>query len=118
MQTCYKNLVLGIVFCVSLFALNSSCVFAHNAAPTLYDITALKPGMEFTHRDLKYESLNKGQINNTEYVKTTAKIKKNIYDSYLEVGFSEDQALALMINDNIRLMDNIKKMSQNSAKKK
>lgn len=60
----------------------------------------------------------KDYANNTEYVKTTAKIKKNIYDSYLEVGFSEDQALALMINDNIRLMDNIKKMSQNSAKNK
>lgn len=82
MQTCYKNLVLGIVFCVSLFALNSSCVFAHNAAPTLYDITALKPGMEFTHRDLKYKSLNKGQINNTEYVKCKVTFSKPI--TYIE----------------------------------
>lgn len=49
--------------------------------------------------------------NNTEYPATVAKVKKNMYDAYLDAGFNEDQALALMINDNIRLMDNIKKQS-------
>ena len=56
--------------------------------------------------------------NNTDYPATVAKVKKNIYDAYLEAGFNEDQALALMINDNIQLMNNIKKLSSNSTSSK
>ncbi len=42
-----------------------------------------------------------------------------MYDAYVNVGFTEDQALALMINDNIKLMDNIKKVTtkSNTSKK-
>jgi hypothetical protein len=50
----------------------------------------------------------KDYSNNTEYPATVAKVKKNMYDAYINVGFTEDQALALMINDNIQLMKNIK----------
>ena len=50
----------------------------------------------------------KDYADNTEYFKTSAKIKKQIFDAYIEAGFNEDQAIAFMINDNIRLMDNIK----------
>lgn len=50
----------------------------------------------------------KDYANNTEYFKTSAKIKKQIFDAYIDAGFNEDQAMAFMINDNIRLMDNIK----------
>lgn len=56
--------------------------------------------------------------NNTEYPETVAKVKKNMYDAYLAVGFNEDQALALMINDNIQLMNNVKKLSSKSASSK
>lgn len=49
--------------------------------------------------------------NNTEYPAIVAKTKKNLYDAYVEAGFTEDQALALMINDNIQLMKNIKQIS-------
>ncbi len=55
---------------------------------------------------------------NTEYPGICAKIKKNTYDAYVNVGFTEDQALALMINDNIRLMENIKKSSNRVSAKK
>lgn len=41
---------------------------------------------------------------NTEYPAIQARIKKNMFDAYVNVGFTEDQALALMINDNIQLM--------------
>lgn len=53
----------------------------------------------------------KDYSNNTEYPATVAKVKKNMYDAYISVGFSEDQALALMINDNLQLMKNVKQIS-------
>lgn len=53
----------------------------------------------------------KDYSNNTEYPVTVAKVKKNMYDAYVSVGFTEDQALALMINDNIQLMKNMKEIS-------
>ena len=56
--------------------------------------------------------------NNTEYSATVAKVKKNMYDAYLAAGFNEDQVLALMINDNIQLMNNIKKQSAKSISTK
>lgn len=52
---------------------------------------------------------------NTEYPATVAKVKKNMYDAYLAVGFNEDQALALMINDNLKLMKNIERMGNKSS---
>lgn len=52
--------------------------------------------------------------NNTEYPAIVARTKKNMYDAYVSVGFTEDQALSLMINDNIKLMKNVKHIS-NSA---
>lgn len=55
---------------------------------------------------------------NTEYPAIQAKTKKNMFDAYVNVGFTEDQALALMINDNIRLMENIKKSSNIVSAKK
>ena len=41
-----------------------------------------------------------------------------MYDAYLAAGFNEDQALALMINDNIQLMNNVKKLSSKSTSSK
>lgn len=60
----------------------------------------------------------KDYSNNTDYPATVAKAKKNMYDAYVNVGFSEDQALALMINDNIQLMKNIKNSTKSSTAKK
>lgn len=48
---------------------------------------------------------------NKEYPAIVANTKKNMYDAYVNAGFTEDQALALMINDNIQLMKNIKQIS-------
>ena len=60
----------------------------------------------------------KDYSDNTEYPAIYAKIKKNTYDAYVNAGFTEDQALAIMINDNIRLMENIKKSSNKISTKK
>ena len=54
---------------------------------------------------------------NTEYPAIRAKIKKNMFDAYVNVGFTEDQVLALMINDNIQLMKNIQKSVNNASVK-
>lgn len=61
-----------------------------------------------------FVDIYKDFANNTEYPAVVAKAKKNMYDAYVEAVFTEDQALALMINDNIKLMDNIKKVSSKS----
>ena len=58
----------------------------------------------------------KDYSNNTEYPAVVAKTRKNMYDAYVSVGFTEDQALALMINDNIQLMKNVKQISFSSNK--
>lgn len=59
----------------------------------------------------------KDYSNNTEYPSVVAKTKKNMYDAYVSVGFTEDQALALMINDNIQLIKNLKQISASTNKK-
>ena len=56
--------------------------------------------------------------NNKEWFGLAAKVKRNMYDAYVEAGFTEDQAMALLLNDNIRLMENIKKTSGNASKSK
>ena len=58
----------------------------------------------------------KDYSNNTEYPAVVAKTRKNMYDAYVSVGFTEEQALALMINDNIQLMKNVKQLSSSSNK--
>ena len=76
------------------------------------------------YKPMAYETANiimdiyKDFANNTEYPRTVAKVKKNMYDAYIAAGFNEDQALALMINDNIQLMNNIKKQSSKSTSPK
>lgn len=59
----------------------------------------------------------KDYSNNTEYPAIVAKTKKNMYDAYISVGFTEDQALALMINDNIQLIKNVKQITTSANKK-
>lgn len=69
--------------------------------------------------DLAQETVEmyKDYSNNTEYPTIIAKTKKNMYDAYISVGFTEDQALALMINDNIQLMKNMKRVSSSVDKR-
>ena len=78
---------------------------------------ALIEGMIEKYKPMAYETaeivmdIYKDLANNTEYPAIKAKVKKNMYDAYLAAGFNAEQALALMINDNIQLMNNIKKQS-------
>lgn len=58
----------------------------------------------------------KDLVNNKELSELQARSRRNSYDAYVEVGFTEDQALALMLNDNLQLMDNMKNIQQSSKK--
>ena len=53
---------------------------------------------------------------NDRYPKIRAMSAKKMYDAFVNVGFSDDQALALMINDNIQLMKNIKDSAAKTLK--
>lgn len=40
-----------------------------------------------------------------------------MYDAYVEIGFSEDQAMALILNDNLQLMKSIQKIKTTANSK-
>lgn len=56
--------------------------------------------------------------NNTDLFAVEAKLRKNQFDAYKAVGFSDEQAIAFIINDNLRLVEQMKKTSTSAAKKK
>ncbi len=58
----------------------------------------------------------KDYANNTEFPETKARVFKNAYDAYMNVGFTADQAMALLINDNLRLMEAAKTSSKSKKK--
>ena len=47
--------------------------------------------------------------NNTEYFNAKAKVRKNQYDAYVEVGFTKEQAMVFLLAD----IDNMKKSISN-----
>lgn len=64
------------------------------------------------------EDIYRDYSNNTEHPALVARVKKNMYDAYVDAGFTEDQALALMINDNIQLMERIQRQASRANTKK
>lgn len=58
-------------------------------------------------------------VKNDDYYKVVAENKRNMYDAYVKTGFSEDQAMALVLNDNLQLMKSIQnaKTTTNSKNK-
>lgn len=55
--------------------------------------------------------------NNTEICEIAATRKKNQFDAYVKAGFTEDQAIAFILNDNLQLVKNMEKLSSNSSAK-
>ncbi len=54
---------------------------------------------------------------NKEFFKVKARIRKNQFDAYCAAGFSEDQAMALLLNDNLQLMKNFQQSVQQAHNK-
>lgn len=55
---------------------------------------------------------------NTDHPSVVAKVKRNMYEAYLEAGFTEDQAMTLMVNDNSQLIKFANKLSTSMKEKK
>ena len=51
----------------------------------------------------------KDYANNTEFFITKAKVRKNQFDAYVEVGFTKEQAMMFLLND----IENMKKSISN-----
>lgn len=77
-------------------------------------IEKYKPAVYGTLKELS--KLRDDFAENKDWFKTTAKIKKQMFDAYVEVGFTEDQAVAFILNDNLQLMKNLKDSMQNASK--
>lgn len=52
-----------------------------------------------------------------DYYKVVAENKRNMYDAYVKTGFSEDQAMALILNDNLQLMKSIQSVKTTTSSK-
>ena len=62
---------------------------------------------------LLHEGLNvySDYVNNTELFALEAKGKRNYYDALVNAGFTEDQALTIMIHDDVKFMSNLSQFS-------
>lgn len=63
-------------------------------------------------------NITKDYANCTEYFETCAKIKRQQFDAYVNAGFTEEQAIAFIINDNLKLMEQVKNSSSKVSVKK
>lgn len=52
-----------------------------------------------------------------EVFDTMAAVKKNMFDAYVKAGFTEEQAIAFILHDNLQLVKNLKEVSVNQSKK-
>lgn len=64
--------------------------------------------------ELLHELLNvyKDFANNKELPAASAQAKRNAFNAYVEAGFSEEQAMAILISDNLHLMKNMQDQSR------
>lgn len=60
----------------------------------------------------------KDYANNTEYFTTVAKSRKNQFDAYIDIGFTEDQAMSLLLNDIKKLSEQVNKTTSSIGNKK
>lgn len=77
-------------------------------------VTIFKPAMYTAGKELL--NILKDFSNQTEYFDTIAKIKKQYFDSYVGAGFTEEQAFSLMIDDAMRMKEELSKMKGGNQK--
>ena len=60
----------------------------------------------------------KDYADNKEIFVTIAKVKKNQFDAYIEVGFTPEQAMTFLLNDMTNMKNNVSKFASGVAKAK
>ena len=60
----------------------------------------------------------KDYADNTELFAIMAKVKKNQFDAYVEVGFTPEQAMTFLLNDMTNMKNNVSKCASGVAKAK
>jgi len=60
----------------------------------------------------------KDYADNTELFAIMAKVKKNQFDAYVEVGFTPEQAMTFLLNDMTNMKNNVSKFASGVAKAK
>jgi len=60
----------------------------------------------------------KDYADNKEIFVTIAKVKKNQFDAYVEIGFTPEQAMAFLLNDMTNMKNNVNKVVSNLGKVK
>ena len=80
-------------------------------------INKYKPTVHMVCKEIL--EIMKDFVKNDDYYKVVAENKRNMYNAYVKTGFSEDQAMALILNDNLQLMKSIQnaKTTTNSKNK-
>ena len=63
----------------------------------------------------EFFGIYKDLVGNDEFYVMRAIDKRKTYESLIKVGFSEDQAMALMLNDNLHRIDYSKRMSTSAG---
>lgn len=75
-----------------------------------------------TYKPVVYDVLKelpeiyKDYVNNDEVHKLSAQAAKKKFDSFVEVGFTDDQAFTLLLNSNVALNESLRSMGNNSKK--
>ena len=68
-------------------------------------INKYKPTVYMVYKEIL--EIMKDFVKNDDYYKVVAENKRNMYDAYVKTGFSENKAMALVLNDNLQLMKSI-----------
>lgn len=68
-----------------------------------------KPAMYATGSELL--NIYKDLVNNDEYFETVAGFQKKIYDAYVSAGFSETQAMTLLLQRNLELTKQVRNIN-------
>lgn len=77
-------------------------------------ITKYKPVVYVAAKEVL--DVMKDYANCQEVFDTMAKVKKNMFDAYVKAGFTEEQAIAFILHDNLQLVKNLKELSGNQSK--
>lgn len=76
-------------------------------------VDAFKPALRVAGRELI--AIIKEVNDNSEFFLESARNVRNFYNAFLEVGFSKEEAFALLLNHRLQLTESIKKLQANAA---